>query len=44
MIKDLERHYLCGSKVITKVFIRGSEVVQREGGDVMLEAEGEKEM
>ena len=35
MIKDLERHYLCGSKVITKVFIRGSEVVQREG-DVMM--------
>ena len=43
MTKDLEMDYLSGSKVITKVFIRRSEVVQREG-DVILEAEGEEEM
>ena len=35
MTKDLEMDYLSGSKVITKVFIRRSEVVQREG-DVMM--------
>ena len=44
MIKDLEMDYLSGSKVITKVFIRGSQVVQREEGDAMLEAEGEEEI
>ena len=44
VIKDLEMDYLSGSKVITKVFIRGSQVVQREEGDAMLEAEGEEEI
>ena len=44
VIKDLEMDYLSGSKVITKVFISGSQVVQREEGDAMLEAEGEEEI